>query len=819
MQRLSIARSLRLTLIALTLALAVLAAVGVASLYRARQNYENRLASSSALATAGANLLAAGAVEEEALRAPPGAAGDTARRIAAADYQFAGRQAAHLAASDPVSARLVAAQVGAESQARALAARGGLATAAAANGPLQSAHLLATKLQTRQQARQQSARSAARSASRRDVLLVAIAAVLALIGAIGVITLLVGSMRGPLDALVTATRRLAAGDLGEPVVPAGPRELRDLGAAFNAMSADLATAQHRLEDERQRLAATIESLGDALIVTESDARTIAAVNPRVGELLPGLIPGGRVDAEPSPLPALATALAGETTVEHEGRTLAVTAATLAEDSHAVVWTVRDMSERARLERAKSEFVATASHELRSPLTSIKGFVELLAGSEGLSERQREFVDIILRSTDRLVDLVNDLLDVARIEADRVELNRRPIDVGDAVREVAELMGPRIADKRQRLDVHVTPMLPAALADASRVRQIVANLLTNAHLYSGDGGAIDASVHANHSWVEIVVTDNGPGMSREEVGRVFERFYRGQDDGSRAPGTGLGLSIVKSLVDLQDGEVDIDSEPGRGTTFRVRLPCAAGDSDVTRSIAAMRGRRVLVVDDERDIADLIAGQLAALDVRTEIVTGGEAALARLRAEHFDAVTLDILMPGMDGFDVLREVRADPRLRHTPIVFVSVFSGRRELAGEFVVGKPIDADELREVLGAAVLAGRSRVLVVGREEMRQALEPAIRELGIEHDWETSGPAAARVCSERRFEVALVDAGIRSPQAVLQALDLRGRRVRQAVILFSDSVATAPEGIERLGLEVVPVEQAAGALLAALRGGPNS
>ena len=119
-----------------------------------------------------------------------------------------------------------------------------------------------------------------------------------------------------------------------------------------------------------------------------------------------------------------------------------------------------MSERARLERAKSEFVATASHELRSPLTSIKGFVELLERSpEGMSERQREFVDIILKSTDRLVDLVNDLLDVARIEADHVEINRRPIDVGEAVTEVTELMGPRIANKGQQLDVHIAPTLP------------------------------------------------------------------------------------------------------------------------------------------------------------------------------------------------------------------------------------------------------------------------------------------------------------------------------------------------------------------------
>jgi CheY-like chemotaxis protein len=337
------------------------------------------------------------------------------------------------------------------------------------------------------------------------------------------------------------------------------------------------------------------------------------------------------------------------------------------------------------------------------------------------------------------------------------------------------------------------------------------------LYTGEGGEIGISVHAMRASIEIVVADNGPGMSKEEVGRVFERFYRGQDGGTRAPGTGLGLSIVRSLVDLQGGEIEIESEPGRGTTFRVLLPCAVGDSDTARSLMAMRGRRVLVVDDEPDIAGLIAGQLAALQVDAEIATSGELALRRLRSDRFDAVTLDILMPGMDGFTVLNEIRADPRLRTTPIVFVSVFSGRRELAGEFVVAKPIDADELREVLGAAVLAGRSRVLVVGRDEMRGVLEPGLRDLGIEHDWETSGPAAARVCGERRFEVALVDAGIRSPQAVLQALDLRGRRLRRAVILFSDGVAPTPAGIERLGIEVVPVEQAAEALMATLRGQP--
>jgi signal transduction histidine kinase/CheY-like chemotaxis protein len=648
------------------------------------------------------------------------------------------------------------------------------------------------------------------------VVLIVVAGALALIAALALITALVSSMRKPLDALVDATRALAAGELDRRVDPAGPSELQDLGNAFNAMGSDLAAAQRRIEDERHRLAVTIESLGDALLVTEPGSSRVATVNPRASELIPELPVGADTQNTSSPLPPLQSALRGETTIEHAGRALAVTAAYLGSDDSGVVWTVRDMTERARLERAKSEFVATASHELRSPLTSIKGFVELLERSpENMSARQREFVEIILRSTDRLVDLVNDLLDVARIEADRVEISLRPIDVGEAVHEVAELMGPRIAEKRQRLEVHVAPTVPLALADPGRVRQIVANLLTNAHLYTDEGGELRVQVEPDRAWVQILVSDSGIGMTQEESARIFERFYRIRDGGRASPGTGLGLSIVKSLVDLHHGQIEVESEPGEGTTFRILLPAATAGAESIDSLEAIRGRRVLIVDDEREIAELIAGQLAPLDVQTTIAGGGEEALELLRTEHFDAITLDILMPGKDGFEVLRELRADPDLRLTPIVFVSVFSGRHELAGEWVVSKPIDADELRDVLGSAVRAGRSRVLIVGREEMQPVLEPSLAELGIEHQWEVSGAAAARVCSERRFEVALVDVGIRNPQAVLQALDLRGRRRRRAVILFSDERTPAPPGVHNLGMEIVPVDQAAAALFATLHG----
>ena len=475
---------------------------------------------------------------------------------------------------------------------------------------------------------------------------------------------------------------------------------------------------------------------------------------------------------------------------------------------------REAAEQAASERAKSEFLATASHELRSPLTSIKGFVELMQSgrdADRLSERQLEFIDIIRRSTDRLAQLVAELLDVARIDADHIELDRRPIDVGEAVREVAELMIPQISAKRQHLGVYVAPTLPLAVADAGRVRQVIANLLTNAHLYTPAGGRIHIGAEADRAWVRLVVADSGVGMTAAETERIFDRFYRAPS-GSAAPGTGLGLSIVKSLVDLHDGEIEVVSNPGRGTTFQVRLPAAGYEPG--SALEVMRGRRVLVLDDEPHVGELIADQLAPLEVETTVVTDGEAALAALRAERFDAVTVDLLMPSMDGMEVVRGIRDDPELRATPLVFVSVAANRAELAGEWVVAKPIDAEQLRSVLAAAVRAGRSRVLVVAREELQTALEPALDDVGIEYQWETSGAAAARVSGERRFEVALVDVGLRNPEAVLQALALRGRRLQHAVILFSDEASIPPTGIVKLGMDVVPATQAPQALLAALR-----
>jgi signal transduction histidine kinase/DNA-binding response OmpR family regulator len=615
-------------------------------------------------------------------------------------------------------------------------------------------------------------------------------------------------LRRPLTGLIGATRRLAEGDLETRVEPEGPEELRELSTAFNSMAEDLEVARTRVEAGRRRLASVVESLGDGLVICDGFGRVVQ-LNPRAQTLVPEVMPGRSLAADPHPLPPLEDALDSEVEIVHHERTLSVTAARMGirrEDG--VVFTLRDVTERARLERAKSEFVATASHELRSPLTSIKGFVELLAATE-LPDRQREFLDIILLSTNRLVDLVNDLLDVARVEAGQLEIQRRPIAVAEAVREVATLMAPRFREKSQELKLDIAPALPVAYADPARVRQIVTNLLTNAHLYTPAEGTVTVSVGAAGEDVLLSVADTGRGMTPEQVDRIFERFYRAEASGS---GTGLGLSIVKSLVDLHEGTIDVTSRVGVGTTVTVRLPRAPASEDLDEPRQAIRGRRVLVVEDEPEVATLIAEQLRPYEVDVVVVHDGDAAISMLHRQEFDAVTLDILLGGMDGFEVLRAIRDDPDLRHTPVIVVSVMAGQDTLSAEWSVTKPIDADELTDAIGSAILAGRARVLVVGRAAMREVVGPLLERRGIGYEWATSGAEAARLCEETHFEVALVDAGIRSPHSALAQLDLRGRRLRRSVVVFSTG-ELAP-GLARMDPNPVPIEDATQAVVDALR-----
>ena len=236
---------------------------------------------------------------------------------------------------------------------------------------------------------------------------------------------------------------------------------------------------------------------------------------------------------------------------------------------------REASQRDRLDRLKDEFVLTASHELRSPLTSVQGFAELLMlERDSLTPKQVETVEIILDNCRHLVRLLNDLLDLARSDAGRLGISPVPTALAPLIDDAVRTMRAQTDVSGQALTQRIEPDLPEVNAEGARIRQILVNLLTNAHEYSPEGASIEVAARVADAEVEIVVTDDGPGIPESQLQHIFERFVRG-DAGltQRVGGTGLGLAIAKSLVELHGGTIAVESTPGVGSAFSFRLPVA------------------------------------------------------------------------------------------------------------------------------------------------------------------------------------------------------------------------------------------------------
>jgi signal transduction histidine kinase len=239
---------------------------------------------------------------------------------------------------------------------------------------------------------------------------------------------------------------------------------------------------------------------------------------------------------------------------------------------------RDITHQVEVDRLKSEFVATVSHELRTPMTPIKGYVEflLMGGAGELNEQQGQFLDIIKDNVDRLSVLVNDLLDVSRIEAGKVALSFQPIDMNEITQEVIENL-IRVSEEEQRpvrFNVRTPQDLPSVYGDIERVRQIMTNLMDNAYKYSPENSTVTVTMSQKDGALQIDIKDQGIGIFPDEHERIFERFYRGENHLVMAtPGTGLGLPIVKELVEMHNGRIWVTSSgvPGEGSTFSFSLP--------------------------------------------------------------------------------------------------------------------------------------------------------------------------------------------------------------------------------------------------------
>ena len=386
---------------------------------------------------------------------------------------------------------------------------------------------------------------------------------------------------------------------------------------------------------------------------------------------------------------------------------------------------REQQARRQVEEAssmKDDFLMTVSHELRTPLTAIYGWVRVLASREMPHAEQARALAAIERNALAQTRLIDDLLDVSRAIAGKLRLESRAVDVAAAIRGAVETLTPAANAKGLQIHVVVDDGLDPVEADPDRLQQIVWNLLSNAIKFTPDGGRVDVRAgRSGDALIELVVSDNGVGIPAHFLPFVFDRF-RQAEAGTRRRygGLGLGLAIVRHLVELHGGTVGVESGgDGAGTTFRVLLPtraphardvaACAQSADPNAPPAGLGGVRVLVVDDEQDSRELFAQVLAAAGAEVTTVASASQALARLAGGGFTVIVSDLEMPETDGYQLLRLVRADPRLQRPRVaIALTAYAGaddrRRALEAGFDehLAKPVDPSALVATVGTLLNA---------------------------------------------------------------------------------------------------------------------
>ncbi|MDB5452588.1 MAG: histidine kinase, partial [Caulobacteraceae bacterium] len=364
-------------------------------------------------------------------------------------------------------------------------------------------------------------------------------------------------------------------------------------------------------------------------------------------------------------------------------------------------------------RAKSEFLANMSHEIRTPLNGVIGVADVLSRSR-LSARDREMVETIRSSGETLNDLLSDILDISRIEAGQINLEHKALHLGELIRSVAGLARMRAEEKGLEFKLSIAPDVDGwMLGDPTRVRQIVSNLVFNAIKFTAEGHvALTAAVNVR-AGLSISVSDTGIGIEPERKAAIFGRFA--QADGSitrRFGGSGLGLAISKNLAELMGGELECESRPGEGSTFRFTLPLEPCEADETDSQAggdeAMPGLRVLVADDHptnRRVIELILGQMGAAVTSAE---NGQEAVELWKQGGFDLILMDMQMPVMDGLTATRTIREHERSSgvRTPILMLTAnampehVKAGREAGADGHLAKPITVAALAPAILGAV-----------------------------------------------------------------------------------------------------------------------
>jgi signal transduction histidine kinase/CheY-like chemotaxis protein len=407
----------------------------------------------------------------------------------------------------------------------------------------------------------------------------------------------------------------------------------------------------------------------------------------------------------------------------------------------VLKAARDQAEA--MSRTKSSFLANMSHELRTPLNAIIGLTDMLVSNAARfgTDKALEPLRRVHRAGTHLLGLINQVLDLSKIEAGKLELNLEKIAVAPLVDEVVGTARTLAEQNKNRLSADCPPDLPPIEADAMRLRQILLNLLSNACKFTKEGEItlrVGRASHKGQESIEFSVTDTGIGMTPEQMARLFEEFAQADVTTARQfGGTGLGLAITRRLCQMMGGDVSVTSEPGKGSTFVVHLPLGA--SPLVDTLVNQTGRGaaiesggdcVLVIDDDRTARDLISDYLSQAGFAVITAAGGREGLKLAKEHHPTAITLDVMMPDLDGWTVLAALRGDPELADIPVVMATIVDERKQgmtLGAVDYLTKPIERDKLVAIMARFKSpAGPTRVLVVEddamqRERIRSWLEP--------------------------------------------------------------------------------------------------
>lgn len=434
---------------------------------------------------------------------------------------------------------------------------------------------------------------------------------------------------------------------------------------------------------------------------------------------------------------------------------------------------RAMEQAEEATRAKSQFLANMSHELRTPLNAVIGITEMLE-EDALDLGQDDFLEPLRRirgAGNHLLQLINEILDLSKIEAGRLELHEEPIDIEALVGELAMTAAPLAERNGNRLEMRCPEGIGSMTADLTRVRQVMLNLLSNACKFT-EQGEVTLTVASDDGTVAFTVTDSGIGMSEEQVGKLFQDFSQADSSTTRKyGGTGLGLAISRRLCRLMGGDVTVQSTPGVGSTFTAHLPRGTPESRgelIGESVAEpaaepsadsnlapcaaqpparRRGGKVLVIDDEQTVRDLMRRFLAREGFDVVTAKDGQEGLELARTLHPALITLDVLMPGFDGWSVLQALKADPELAEIPVLMLSILDEKNKgyaLGAADYMTKPFDRDRLRALLARYGRGGRAgRILIVeDDDDTRRWLARALEGWG----WQVSEADNGRVALER-------------------------------------------------------------------------